>query len=163
MTRKEELFAEYAKVKDKVSNITLFIKMPTGETEIISNPRVPEKMAYIDKTYNDNLVHTNCDKIQIENYVFETHEETMDFGSAILNLKEGHKVARKGWNGRGMFVYYVPFGKFKPYTVAGESLIDEDGLVSYEPYFAIKNVKGTVSTWVPSINDCLAEDWIIFK
>lgn len=50
MTRKEKLFAEYAKVKDKVSNITLFIHMPTGETEIISNPRVPEKMVYIDKT-----------------------------------------------------------------------------------------------------------------
>lgn len=163
MTRKEELFAEYAKVKDKVSNITLFIKMPTGETEIISNPRVLEKMAYIDKTYNDDLVHSNCDKIQIENYVFEIQEDTMDFGSAILNLKKGHKVARKGWNGRGMFVYYVPSGKFKPYTVAGESLIDEDGLVSYEPYFAIKNVKGTVSTWVPSINDCLAEDWIVVK
>jgi len=30
--------------------------MPTGETEIISNPRVLENMAYIDKTYSDNLV-----------------------------------------------------------------------------------------------------------
>jgi hypothetical protein len=33
-------------------------------------------------------------------------------------------------------------------------------MVEYEPYLAIKNVKGTVSTWVPSINDCLAEDWM---
>jgi len=152
MTRKEELFVEYAKVKDKVSNITLFIKMPTGETEIISNPRVPEKMAYIDKTYNDDLIHSNCDKIQIENYGFETQEETMDFGSALLNLKERHKVARMGWNGKGMYLTLIPAGN-----------------AMYQGYdmqncIGMKTADNKMQPgWVPSQTDILAEDWIIVK
>lgn len=36
---------------------------------------------------------------------------------------------------------------------------DDDGMVQYNPYLAIKTVTGAVSTWVPSINDCLAEYW----
>jgi len=34
-------------------------------------------------------------------------------------------------------------------------------MVPYNAYMAIKNVDNTVSTWVPSVNDCLAEDWVI--
>ena len=83
----------------------------------------------------------------------------MNFGQAIEALKNSKKVARKGWNGKEMFVYYVPAGNFKSYTEIGKSIADGDDLVHYSPYFAIKNVNETVSTWVPSINDCLAEDW----
>lgn len=31
------------------------------------------------------------------------------------------------------------------------------------PHFLIKNVDSTLSTWVPSINDCLAEDWEVVE
>ena len=87
----------------------------------------------------------------------------MSFGIAVELAKKGVKIAREGWNGRGMFVYYVPANSYKSCTEIGSSIADENGMVSYEPYFAIRNVKGTVSTWVPSINDCLAEDWIIVE
>jgi hypothetical protein len=33
----------------------------------------------------------------------------------------------------------------------------------YNPYLAIKTVQGSVSTWVPSINDVLAEDWEVVE
>ena len=79
----------------------------------------------------------------------------MNFGDAIEALKEGKKVARDGWNGKGMYVYYVPETK-------GKNLAEnQKGLTTYNAYFAIKNVNDSVSTWVPSINDCLAEDWRI--
>lgn len=86
----------------------------------------------------------------------------MKFGDALEAIKQGSKIARKGWNGKGMFVYYVPAAKYPATrnelgTMAEHS--DDDGLVSYNAYMAIKNVDGTVSTWVPSVNDCLAEDW----
>ena len=32
-------------------------------------------------------------------------------------------------------------------------------MVPYAAYLALKNVDETVSTWAPSINDTLAEDW----
>lgn len=66
----------------------------------------------------------------------------MNFGQAIEALKNSKKVARKGWNGKGMFVYYVPAGNFKSYTEIGKSIADKDDLVHYNSYFAIKNVKG---------------------
>lgn len=84
----------------------------------------------------------------------------MNFGHAIEAMKGGKAVQRAGWNGRGMFVYYVPAGKYPARTGIAKEFFGEE-LVPYEAYFAIKNVGGTVSTWVPSINDCLAEDWLI--
>ncbi len=32
----------------------------------------------------------------------------MDFGQAIKQLKQGNKVARKGWNGKGMWLVLMP-------------------------------------------------------
>ena len=81
----------------------------------------------------------------------------MNFGQIIELVKTGSKIARKGWNGKGMFVYYVPAASYKACTDLAKKEFGET--VAYEPYLAIKNVKGTVSTWVPSINDVLAEDW----
>lgn len=87
--------------------------------------------------------------------------DTFDFGEALKALKSGKKLARTGWNGKGMFVYLVPTGAYAPCTDIAKSLVNEDGLVEYNPYFAIKTVTGKVSTWVPSVNDCLADDWYI--
>jgi len=83
----------------------------------------------------------------------------LSFGEAIEALKSKYKVARRGWNGKGMFVYYVPANEYPTSTVIAKKEFGE--MVSYNPYFAIRNVNGTVSTWVPSVNDCLAEDWEI--
>ena len=83
----------------------------------------------------------------------------MNFGEALESVKEGKRIARKGWNGKGMYVYYIPANSYKAITeVAREEFGD---MVPYNPYFAIKNINNTVSTWVPSVNDCLAEDWYI--
>jgi hypothetical protein len=76
----------------------------------------------------------------------------MNFGKAIEALKQGKRVARKGWNGKGMWVAYIDNCEI-PYRGIG--------IVKLNPFFVIKNVNGTMSTWVPSINDSLAEDWQI--
>lgn len=159
--KKSELFSAYEKVKDNVDCIILKIHMPGGETETIINPKVADKMAYIDKTYNDDLVHANSAAIYIEDAIFCTPEdgETFDFGEAIAIMKDGGKVARKGWNGKDQFVYYVPANKYKVCTEAALSCADENGMVEYNHYMALKTVSGAVSTWVPSVTDCLAEDW----
>ena len=85
----------------------------------------------------------------------------MNFGDAIHMLKAGKKVSRAGWNGKGMFVYYVPAAFYPAQRNNNGTMLGifPDDMVPYAPYFAIKNVNNTVSTWVPSINDCLAEDW----
>jgi len=87
--------------------------------------------------------------------------DNLSFGAALELLKQGKKVARNGWNGKGMFVYYVPENSYPTQTEVAKK---EFGAVAkYNPYLAIKTVNGTVSTWVPSINDCLAEDWEVVE
>ncbi len=99
-----------------------------------------------------NILDKECEKL-----------ENLDYGDALLKLKQGHALSRKGWNGKGMFVYYVPEGKYKAQTGVAKQFFGEEALVPYNPYLAIKNVDGTVSTWVASINDQLATDWFVVK
>ena len=83
----------------------------------------------------------------------------LPFGLAIEALKKGLRVARAGWNGKGMFVYLVPPASYPAQTGAAKAHFGAGAMVPYNAYMAIKNVDGTVSTWVPSVNDCLAVDW----
>ena len=73
----------------------------------------------------------------------------MDFGTAIDAMKDERKVARKGWNGKGMFLYYI-----------AKSIVNEDGLVEYGAYIAMKTAQGNVVPWLASQTDMLAEDWM---
>lgn len=85
----------------------------------------------------------------------------MTFGMAVEALKQGKKVTRRGWNGKGQFVYFVPADRYVAATQAAKSIADADGKVAYRAYFALKTAQGDIATWVPSISDCLAEDWEI--
>lgn len=85
---------------------------------------------------------------------------TMNFGEALAALKDLKRVARKGWNGPNMFVYYVIGGAYPAQMAAIKGQFPND-LVRYRPYLALKTLQGDVATWVPSISDVLADDWYI--
>lgn len=85
----------------------------------------------------------------------------MDFGSALNALKSHMRVARSGWNGKGMFLYLVPENRYAPTTAAGRELAEgsDDGLVAYGAYIAMKTAQGNVVPWLASQTDVLAADW----
>jgi hypothetical protein len=87
----------------------------------------------------------------------------MNFGEAIAALKEGIAVARKGWNGKGMYLYMVDAGRYPPSTLVGSLIADTqpDGKVPYMPYIAMKTVSDDVVPWLASQTDVLAEDWVL--
>lgn len=85
----------------------------------------------------------------------------MPFGHAVEAMKKGKKVARAGWNGKGMFAYYVPAASYPAQTGAAKAHFGDGSLVPYNAYFALKTAGETVSTWAPSVNDALADDWSI--
>lgn len=87
----------------------------------------------------------------------------MDFGKALKALKQGKKVTRKGWNGKGQFVYYVSADRYIAKTQVAKEIADKDGKVQYRAYLALKTAQGDIATWIPSISDCLAEDWEIIS
>lgn len=90
----------------------------------------------------------------------------MIFGKIIEELKLGKKAFRTGWNGKGMFVVYqkgYPEGIPSNKQTAEAWGHNEGDLFKVEPYFQIKNSKGSHSMWVPSVNDILADDWEVIK
>jgi hypothetical protein len=89
--------------------------------------------------------------------------DAMNFGHALELLKVGMPIQRAGWNGKGMFVYLVPAASYPAQTGVAKAYFGDEALVPYAAYMALKGADGTVSTWVPSINDVLAEDWSTFS
>ena len=85
----------------------------------------------------------------------------MNFGKALEALKAGKKVARRGWNGKGMFLYYVPANRYTALTDAAKEIMGEDGKVEYGAYSAMKTAQGNVVPWLASQTDMIAEDWEI--
>ena len=85
----------------------------------------------------------------------------MDFGQALVALKQGRKVQRSGWNGKGLFVFLVPASTFVVNRPPLLGIYPEGTVINYNAHMDIKNVNGSISTWVPSVNDCLAEDWVV--
>lgn len=90
----------------------------------------------------------------------------MDFGMAIVALKRGLCVARKGWNGKGMFLTLQQGSE-----VDGDSMRNEGAKNFYSgckcsiaPHIDMKAADGTyVVGWLASQTDMLAEDWEVVE
>lgn len=87
----------------------------------------------------------------------------MNFGEALEALKAGKKVARAGWNGKGMFLYYVPKNRYTALTDVAKEIAGEDGKVEYGAYIAMKTAQGNVVPWLASQTDMLADDWNVVE
>lgn len=100
----------------------------------------------------------------IEDYTDSDGEAKIDFGIALKMLQSGVRMTRKGWNGKGLSVVYqkgypqgIPCNK----QTAEAWGMREGELFRCEPYLQISTVDGSHAMWVPSIRDCLADDWMI--
>ena len=101
----------------------------------------------------------------------------MDFGKAIATLKQGKMVARKGWNGKGMFVYLVAGRLVKDNEFRNEAVqavrlayklegnmgnLPSDRIVN--SHIDMKTADGSLTIgWAPSQPDMLADDWGIVE
>lgn len=80
-----------------------------------------------------------------------------DFGWALNHLRHGKAVARKGWNGKGIYIkLQTPDANSKmtlPYIY-----IVTNGLITDNP-----NAPKGVVPWLASQTDMLAEDWEVVE
>jgi len=92
-------------------------------------------------------------------------EDGFDFGRALSLMKEGQKVARAGWNGKGMFAYYVPAATYPASRNKNGTILGHfpDDMVPYRHYLSLKTAQDDVATWSPSTSDALAEDWFLYQ
>lgn len=85
--------------------------------------------------------------------------DNMDFGDAIAVMKDGAKVARKGWNGKGQYVFLAYEADFV--TDADISAFDGKD-VEVGDMLVLKTAQDTFQPgWLASQADMLAEDWYI--
>ena len=84
--------------------------------------------------------------------VAEGSEQRLTFGDAIHFLKAGHRVARTGWNGKGMWL---------------EQQVPDEHSKMTLPYIFMsypdnaQNTPGARVPWLASQTDMLTEDWVV--
>ena len=85
----------------------------------------------------------------------------LTFGLAVEAMEMGKKVARAGWNGKGMFLFLVPGSVFKVNRPPLLGIYPEGTEVTYCPHIDMKTADNKVVPWLVSQTDVLAEDWSI--
>ena len=105
-------------------------------------------------------------------YFLTTNHQSMHklltFGEAIEALKQGKKVAREGWNGKGMFLWLKPATTIKSDWCKDPILkfiVDANGGETEAlGTICMKTADGKVLTgWLASQTDMLLEDWMIIE
>lgn len=81
----------------------------------------------------------------------------MNFGKALEALKEGRRVARRGWNGKGIYLELQRPDAHSKMTLPYIYIVT-NGLVTDNP----EAPKGVVP-WLASQTDLLSEDWVIVE
>ena len=102
----------------------------------------------------------------------------MDFGEAIKHLKAGRRVARSGWNGKGMWIALTPGSiitldkaRAGAAQMVADDLMRNDHLNSHPrlqdrsmvigAHIDMRAADGSlVIGWLASQTDMLAEDWV---
>lgn len=83
-----------------------------------------------------------------------------DFSDALMWLKEGKRVQRAGWNGKGQYVILIPGDHLA--RSAGYGFGECIGEFTFGSVLALKNAQNVMQPgWVPSMGDLLASDWLV--
>ena len=91
----------------------------------------------------------------------------MTFGQAIEAMKQGKKVARKGWNGKGMYIWVMPGSTITNCPNIADPHLQaisdaNGGTVTFTGSIRMKTATGEVLTgWLASQTDMLCEDWVV--
>lgn len=83
------------------------------------------------------------------------------FSAALVCIKDGMRVARKGWNGKNMFLFLVPGSTFKVNREPLKSILGEGTKVNYHAHIDMRTADGTIVPWLASQTDLLSEDWVL--
>lgn len=83
----------------------------------------------------------------------------MNFSEALNHLKGGALMARSGWNGKGMFIYFVPGSQFNVNRAPLLGIFPEGTPINYRAHLDMKAADGSCVPWLASQTDILADDW----
>lgn len=150
-------------------NVSVTDQDPKEGDHIATNQSNPNDRWLVSKEF----IEANYEEVKTEN---------VGFGEAINALKQGKRVSRQGWNGKGMFIFERPSDELttefiiekvksipdsvKAFFKAKDAneMPSEQGLtrVKFGAYLCMYAADGSiVNGWLASQTDILAEDWCI--
>jgi len=88
---------------------------------------------------------------------------TMSFSKALDHLKGGKRVARNGWNGKGMFVFLMPGSTFTVNRPPLLGIYPEGTQIDYHAHIDMRTADGQIVPWLASQTDLLADDWCVVE
>ena len=88
---------------------------------------------------------------------------TTDFSNALTCLKNGIRMKRLGWNGKGMFIYLVPGSTFTVNRAPLLGFYPEGTPIKYLPHIDMRTSNGDFVPWLASQTDLLASDWVEYE
>lgn len=82
-------------------------------------------------------------------------EAAFDFSEALKYLKRGFKLARRNWNAKDQYIYFVD-----PLNNSHFEVLEKEEMPgTLYPYLAIKTNYNGIVPWLASQTDLLANDW----
>lgn len=84
-------------------------------------------------------------------------KETFNFGKALEQLKEGKKLCRDGWNGKGQYIELATAISYK--NASGEIINCNHDAIGNKA-IAFVGTSGVQMGWLASQSDMLADDWM---
>lgn len=87
-------------------------------------------------------------------------ESKMNIGEAVAAMESGDKVAREGWNGKGMFLFLVPGSTFTVNRAPLLGIYPEGTVINYHAHVDMRTATGEIVPWLCSQTDLLAKDWV---
>ena len=165
-----------------------YIRMHQVEAEPMTHGEFMKEMGKTDETMSEQdakaegylVVYPDgykswCPKAQFEEAGRPC--DGMTFGMAIEAMKRGKKVARRGWNGKGMWLCVPLCDGPKEIPATGvwgkpnaEYAEQNGGTVKVMPYVTMKTADGSIvmgwlasQTDMLSHTDMLSEDWTVME
>ena len=150
--------------------------MTRGEYNAFRNWEMPQNESAADEGYL--VEYQDGGKANVEGHagyvswspkdVFELAYQPLNalsFGHALLVLKDGKKVARAGWNGKGMYLILVNGTKYAELTEGTPYAVATGGnIVTINPHIDMMTATGEMQPgWLASQTDMLANDWQVVE
>lgn len=83
----------------------------------------------------------------------------MDIGAAVAAIRRGELIRRRGWNGTGMYLYFVPGHVGDPKHEAVKTMFSEGEKTLYADSVMMFTAQRNIVPWLCSQTDLLATDW----
>lgn len=89
----------------------------------------------------------------------------MNFGTAIEKLKMGSSVARKGWNGKGIFIKLKKGNSLNTSNNRSDEIMTHDFIYIDTTGLQTSNLEAPKDRvpWLASQTDMLANDWYVVE